>query len=408
MPTSNDLPLPQEVPAKPPKAIDPSVELIRQKVSHLYADEPSAKEEEQEIQTTGAHSRHQKFLLQLMNSGKTIAEIQIAWHEYYQTLGDDDKHQVWKEFYENNAKSSKYLSNPKIRKQVRLSSPKHTDYVPPQKQIGNFTELPPKSTINPQNIASLKSQLLNKVTARGRLKKRHHVQSLLFGLSMGVLVIFVVLFGFFNERIIAPFIAPSRAITNTPIIINATADNAVGPAPLIIIPKINVEVPVIYDVPTIEEKQILNGLDRGEVHYPTTPMPGQVGNVVIVGHSANNIFNRGKYKYVFSLLNRLEEGDTFMIHYYGQRYVYKVYSKKIVKPTEVSVLGPTDKSSTATLITCDPPGTALNRLVVVGEQISPVPAKNTESTATTTTSQPLIVPGNSESLFHRLFSWIWD
>ena len=192
MPTSNDLPLPQEVPAKPPKAIDPSVELIRQKVSHLYADEPSAKEEEQEIQTTGAHSRHQKFLLQLMNSGKTIAEIQIAWHEYYQTLGDDDKHQVWKEFYENNAKSSKYLSNPKIRKQVRLSSPKHTDYVPPQKQIGNFTELPPKSTINPQNIASLKSQLLNKVTARGRLKKRHHVQSLLFGLSMGVLVIFVV------------------------------------------------------------------------------------------------------------------------------------------------------------------------------------------------------------------------
>lgn len=408
MPSSNDLPLPQEGASKPPKAIDPSIELIRQKVSHLYEQEPAAKEEEAEIQTTGAHSRHQKFLLQLMNSGKTMAEVQIAWHNYYQTLDDNNKRQVWKEFYENSAKSSKYLSNPNIRKQLKLTTPAHTQFQPQSKKIASFEEPGTKSIDKLQNVASIKKQILNKVSAGGKLKKRHHVQSILFGLSMGLLVLFVVLFGFFNERIIAPFIAPSKSLTNTPIIINATADNAVGPAPVIIIPKINVEVPVIYDVPTIDEKQILSGLDRGVVHYPTTPMPGQIGNVVIVGHSANNIFNRGKYKYVFSLLNRLQEGDTFMLHYYGQRYVYKVYTKKIVKPTEVSVLGPADKTSTATLITCDPPGTALNRLVVIGEQISPAPANNSASTASPAQAEPAIVPGNSESLFHRLFSWIWE
>lgn len=408
MSSSNDLPLPQEGTTKPLKTIDPSIELIRQKVSHLYEQEPAAKEEEAEIQTTGAHSRHQKFLLQLMNSGKTMAEIQIAWHNYYQTLDDNNKRQVWKEFYENSAKSSRYLSNPKIRKQFKPANPKHNQYQPQIKKIASFERPSVKINNKQQNIASIKSQILNKVSAGGKIKKRHHIQSLLFGISMGLIVIFIVLFGFFNERIIAPFIAPSKSITNTPIIIDATADNAVGPAPIIIIPKINVEVPVIYDVPTIEEKQILAGLDRGVVHYPTTPMPGQIGNVVIVGHSANNIFNRGKYKYVFSLLNRMQEGDTFMLHYYGQRYVYKVYSKKIVKPTEISVLGPAERTSTATLITCDPPGTALNRLVVIGEQISPAPANNTASTATPVQAEPAIVPGNSESLFHRLFSWIWD
>lgn len=402
------MPLPQEGTSQPPQAENPSINIIRQKLVTIYSREPSAKAEEQEIEASGAHSRHQKYLQQLMDSGKSLAEINTAWHNYYQTLSDDDKHQVWREFYENNIKSSRYLTDAKLKSTPKPHSQAKTSHHKPKKIIADFEPESQRQPAKPQSVASVKKQILNTVTARGRLKKRHHLQSLLFGLSMGVLVVFILLFGFFNERIIAPFIAPSKALSNTPIIINSTADNAVGPAPIIIIPKINVEVPVIYDVPSIDEKQILSGLDRGVVHYPTTPMPGQVGNVVIFGHSANNIFNRGKYKYVFSLLNRLQDGDTFMLHYYGQRYVYKVYSKKIVKPTDVGVMGPADKLSTATLITCDPPGTALNRLIIIGEQVSPAPAKNTASTITQLPTQPMIIPSNSESLFHRLFGWIYD
>jgi sortase A len=130
-----------------------------------------------------------------------------------------------------------------------------------------------------------------------------------------------------------------------------------------------------------------------------------VGNAVIFGHSSNNILNKGAYKFAFVLLNRLQEGDTFMLTKDGKRYVYRVYKKYVVKPTEVGVLGTQDKPSTATLITCDPPGTSINRLIVVGEQISPDPASNGASTALHTSQEPSIVPGNSITLWQRIKNW---
>ena len=62
------------------------------------------------------------------------------------------------------------------------------------------------------------------------------------------------------------------------------------------------------------------------------------GNAVIVGHSSNNLFNPGKYKYAFVMLNKLQAGDTFMLNYSGQRYVRaKVYQTQIVKPSDTWV-----------------------------------------------------------------------
>jgi sortase A len=128
---------------------------------------------------------------------------------------------------------------------------------------------------------------------------------------------------------------------------------------------------------------------------------------VIVGQSSNNIFNKGKYKFAFVLLSRLENGDTFYLQKDGKRYTYQVYQKSIVKPDDVSVLGLRDKPATATLITCDPPGTSLNRLVVIGEQISPSPSGNAPiSTQNSLATQTATIPGNSQSLWHRLTHWL--
>ncbi|HPD99486.1 MAG TPA: class D sortase, partial [Candidatus Saccharibacteria bacterium] len=246
---------------------------------------------------------------------------------------------------------------------------------------------------------------LDKVTARGKLSPKHHLQSLLFGLSMGMIVVAVVMLSFFNERFIAPFITPSRTASASPIIINP--NEQVGPESKVIIPKINVDVPVVYDMTTNEEKAVQAALENGVVHYPSTPVPGQNGNVVIVGHSSNNLLNRGKYKFAFVLLNKLQEGDTITMQYGGKRYVYKVYEKVIVKPSDVGVLGPTDKTASLSLITCDPPGTSINRLVVRAEQISPNPNGNVAaSTANQVANTPDIVPGNAPSLFERLFGWL--
>ncbi len=409
------LPLPIEDSEEPSSGgeAEPALNLIRQKVASLYQGEPPVRQEETEIEQLGAQSKHQKYIEQLMESGKSIAEIQTAWHSYYQSLDDTNKRQVWQEFYANHQRGSTYFAKTApasgLLKKTEPEAPKPSrlQLRPTEAITGNF-KADSSDKPEPATMTTLKKYLLDTIIARGKLSKKHHLKSLLFGVGMGVLVIFILMFGFFNERFIAPFITPSKNISNTSIIIDPSADNTVSADPLVIIPKINVEIPVVYDVTSIEPSAMSEGLMRGVLHYPLSPVPGQNGNVVVVGHSSNNIFNKGKYKFAFVLLSRLEEGDTFMLHYNGKRYIYRVYAKKIVSPSDVSVLGPTDRTATATLITCDPPGTAMNRLVVLGEQISPTTESNAVATTTTPAEQPQIVPGNAESLFHRLFSWIWE
>jgi sortase (surface protein transpeptidase) len=112
------------------------------------------------------------------------------------------------------------------------------------------------------------------------------------------------------------------------------------------------------------------------------------------------------------LLHKLVEGDTFYLTYSGKTYAYQVISKRVVQPTEVGVLGPVpNETATATLITCDPPGTSINRLVVVGRQISPdpsgnaTPAANNPILATTTPTTNL--PGNGQTLWSRLWNSVF-
>jgi sortase A len=364
---------------------DLAAEVIRQKISSLYVQEakehhePNALDEEHEVARLNHRSKHQKYMYDLTTSGKSQPEIQTAWHQYYLGLPDDEKHQVWEEFYSESARAKHALSAPQ-------PAPVHR-----------------KKTASQRTVGQVKKQLLRHVDGRSKLKAKHHLQSIIFGLGIGAVAVTIMLFGFFNERIIAPFVTPSRTVSNTPII--ADASQPVGTSNEVIIPKINVQIPVIYDQKSVDENAIQNSLENGVVHYSTTSSPGEQGNTVIFGHSSNNILNKGKYKFAFVLLNRLEIGDTFTLTKNGKRYVYRVYEKKVVKPTDVSVLGPTDKSATATLITCDPPGTSINRLVVIGEQISPSPTSNVASTAVKSDQTPTTIPSQAPSLWQHIMGW---
>lgn len=370
-----------------------AADIIRHKLDQLYSTEPSAKAELDEADHTEHRSKHQKFMYELGHSGKSLAEIQTAWHTYYNRLTNKEKHEVWQEFYEEHNRK-------KTDKTIAPAGPIIT-VTPAQPPIHahSSTHKP-----RPRNIAVIKDHLLGQVQSQAvRKAKRSH--SLLFGLACGSIAVVILLFGFFNERFIAPFITPSRSVSNTSIIIDPST-TAAGKEPLIIIPKINVEIPVVYDENSIEEAAVQKALERGVIHYATTVNPGEKGNGVIFGHSSNNIFNSGKYKFAFVLLKRLEKGDTFMLQKDGKRYVYKVYDKKIIKPEEVSILSDqAGKAATFTLITCDPPGTTINRLVVLGEQISPDPAKNVASKVERNRSTETL-PGNAPSLWSRLTSWL--
>ena len=359
-----------------------AADLIRKKVDAAYGHEPSARAEEDEAKHhQGRRSKHQQFMYELSNSGKPEHEVQAAWHEYYAGLTDKEKHEVWQEFYSSHAQTA---SHPAGRKET---GPK-----PVSTTSRTYLKDTAKVTARPRKKAS-----------RRRTKAANPFHSLLFGVGIGSITILIFLFSFFNDRIIAPFIQPSRHASNIPLITGA----AVGADPEVIIPKINAEVPVVYNVNTTADEAIQEGLTEGVVHYPTSANPGEDGNVVIVGHSSGNIFNLGNYKFAFSLLRELDNGDTFFLQKDGKRYTYQVYRKEVVKPTDVSVLGPADKPATATLITCDPPGLSTNRLVLTAEQISPDPVANTPSTVATTPQQTAaaIIPGNSPSLWSRLVKW---
>lgn len=369
-----------------------AADLIRGKLSEIYNDEPDAKTEIDEAERASNPSKHQRFMQELTNSGRDIAEVQTKWHEYYQSLPENEKLEVWDEFY----KSNKNVQKATI---IRPDHPK--EMVSSKNRVATNTKYKPRPPVAREDIPSRHKAPKPKV----KLQAKHHLQSLAFGLGMGFLVILIFLFGFFNEVVIAPFIQPSRNVS-VPIIIGA---NDVSPTstPEVIIPKINVQIPVDYNVNTTNENVIENDLEAGVVHFPTTVLPGQLGNAAFFGHSSNNIFNPGQYKFAFVLLHTLVDGDTFYLTYNHTLYVYKVISHTVVSPSDVSVLGPVSgQQATATLITCDPPGTSINRLIVVGQQISPSIGNDTQTAATTVSASQStkVLPSNGPTLWSRFIN----
>jgi sortase A len=149
------------------------------------------------------------------------------------------------------------------------------------------------------------------------------------------------------------------------------AGSVIPSTPTISIPKINVHATLV-DVAGRNEANVQKGLESGVIHYDSTPEPGQGGNSVFFGHSSNDWWEPGNYKFVFVLLDKLAIGDKLTIDYQSQRYTYEVTETKVVEPNDLSVLSQTSEP-TVSIITCTPPGTSWKRLVVTAKQIDPAP-----------------------------------
>ena len=118
------------------------------------------------------------------------------------------------------------------------------------------------------------------------------------------------------------------------------------------IPKIKLDV-VVVDGTT--PHQLLIGPGR----LLNTALPGDPGNTVISGH--RDTFFRHIYE--------LNKGDVIELKRNGSTYRYEVTGKKVVDPSDVSVIQPT-RDPELTLITCYPIyyiGPAPERLVVMSK-----------------------------------------
>lgn len=118
------------------------------------------------------------------------------------------------------------------------------------------------------------------------------------------------------------------------------------------LPKIDLEVPIIEGIKPQNLKYAVG-------HFTETAAIGEKGNCAIAGHRSYT------YNEYFNRLIEMEVGDEIIVKTKKAEFVYIVYEKKIVEPTEISVLDSTD-DTTITLVTCHPERSSSKRLIVKG------------------------------------------
>lgn len=247
----------------------------------------------------------------------------------------------------------------------------------------------------------LRSQI---VTKAQKAKKSRHFIPIISGIS--VMLIFAFLQ--FNQIIfanVAAYVSPG-SISPTGIIIDPTSNLNVGPDPILLIPKINVDVPIIWNTNAYSQDSLNAAMAVGVAWFGipgANSKPGQVGNTVLSGHSSNDWTETGKYKFIFARLDQLDTGDTMYINYNSKRYTYVVTKKQVVGPNDVSSLVYSTDKPVLTLVTCTPLGTSLNRLLVVADQISPSPTSASAKPKVTSAPAQTTIPGNAPTLLERLF-----
>jgi len=127
-------------------------------------------------------------------------------------------------------------------------------------------------------------------------------------------------------------------------------------------PLTKLSIPRIQLEDVILEGASSHSLLLGPAHLSDSAAPGSLGNSVIAGHRDT----------FFRHVHSLRYGDDIYILRGGKRYHYVVRMRKIVEPTNLSVLRPT-KDGELTLITCYPThaiGPAPQRLIVVAKMVA--------------------------------------
>ena len=296
-----------------------------------------------------------------------------AWQKYYQMY--------YERYYANHLNAQQ---SPSQRPQT--STPEAVDTLSPQQQA----------------IRDLRSKIRNTVndSAKKVRNSRHFIPAL-----AGTMVMLAFVFLQYNRVIlgtVAAYTSPGN-IEPQNIIVDPSIDTKVSAEPKIIIPKINVDAPVVYGAaPDVQSQR--KAMEKGVAHFAVSgasALPGQAGNVVLAGHSSNDAFAAGGYKFIFAQNEKLQKDDVIYLNYEGKRYTYKITGSEVVKPNEVTKIQTGTQKPMLTLVSCVPVGTADKRLLVYADQISPDPNTASAAAENNATGQ---IPGNpSPTVLERIF-----
>ncbi|NCO10401.1 sortase [Candidatus Saccharibacteria bacterium] len=377
--------------AAPQSNQDTAADLIRLQIDSLYGsssdDTPAPQQQQPQPQAQIPAQPAQHGVFNRTHAAHPLPQAEqwkayhSAWQNYYQSY--------YEQYYAHNKPTE-----PEVTTQTAQSYFSHQ----PEPEE-------PATVTKDAALTELRTQLLSKVqdSAKKVRKSRHFMP-----IAASLIVVLLFMFLQYNRVIVASvhaYVSPG-AISPQNIVVNPGEDTKVSQDPKLIIPKINVDVPVIYGVGYDNDSQMA-AMENGVAHFAipgANSRPGEVGNTVLSGHSSNDLFDGGDYKFIFAQLDKLAPGDTLYANYEGVRYTYVITKKEVVQPNEVGKLIYDTKKPMLTLITCTPLGTALNRLLVTAEQVSPDPAKAAPAPAGSgETTDEATIPGNSPTFLERLF-----
>ena len=332
-----------------------------------------------------------------------------AWQDYYQ--------KYYSEYYSNAAKN--YVAKERLKdarekaeeeellKSLTKSSSKlgkksGLSLGTGAEEVRSASEYPEEDDIK----TNLRRKIRKKATesAKNSRRKRHLIPVL-----AGVAVVLLILFLQYNRLIFAPimaYVSPGNAPASEIEAIDPTITQTVSADPRLIIPKLNVDVPIHFGIPLSE---VMSAMNNGVAHYRiagASAYPGEIGNTVITGHSAGDVYSSNPYKYIFSGLERLEDGDLIYINYQSVRYTYRVTKKEVVDPSNVAALVVDTDKPILTLVTCTPLGTSRYRLLVTAEQISPNVEGAEEAEQYTPVDKDQDLPSNEPSFFEGIWNFL--
>lgn len=138
-------------------------------------------------------------------------------------------------------------------------------------------------------------------------------------------------------------------------LLNISGDDVMG---YMEIPSIKVTLPISHGT---SDEVLEKG--AGHVEWSSLPVGGKSTHCVLSSH-------RGlPSAKLFTDLDKLELGDTFMLCILDEVLTYKVDQILIVKPEETEALSITEGEDYCTLVTCTPYGINTHRLLVRGHRI---------------------------------------
>lgn len=140
----------------------------------------------------------------------------------------------------------------------------------------------------------------------------------------------------------------------------------------------------------------------GHIEGSSLPVGGEGTHCVLSGH-------RGlPSAKLFSDLDELKEGDTFMIRVLNETLTYEVDQIRIVEPNDLTTLDIYEGQDLMTLVTCTPYGINTHRLLVRGHRVENLPnAFDIRITADATQIDPVTVaPALAIPMLIVLLIWL--